>query len=86
MGCITDNYGGGPVGIETIAAALSEQRDVLEETVEPYLLQCGLIIRTPRGRMISDAGYKYLNLPLPANAKDRQMALSIDLPDNTDIS
>lgn len=80
MSCIVESYGGGPVGIETIAAALSEQRDVLEEVVEPYLLQCALIIRTPRGRMISDAGYKYLGLELPKNAKDRQMALQIDMP------
>lgn len=79
MSCIADNYGGGPVGIETIAAGLAEQRDVLEEVVEPYLIQCGLMLRTPRGRMISDAGYKYLGMPLPQNAKDRQMAL-IDLP------
>ncbi|MEZ0262782.1 MAG: Holliday junction branch migration DNA helicase RuvB [Alphaproteobacteria bacterium] len=85
MGCIVDNYGGGPVGIETIAAALSEQRDVLEEVVEPYLLQCGLIVRTPRGRMISDAGYKYLGLPLPKNAKDRQLALMIDSAGQEDI-
>jgi len=77
MRCIVDNYGGGPAGIETISAALSEQRDVLEEVVEPYLIQCGLIIRTPRGRMISDAGYKYLGLPLPLNGRDRQM----DLPE-----
>jgi holliday junction DNA helicase RuvB len=86
MRCIVDNYGGGPVGIETISAALSEQRDVLEETVEPYLLQCGLIIRTPRGRVISDAGYKYLGLPLPKNAKDRQLALMVDLPGDGDIA
>lgn len=84
MTCIADNYGGGPVGVETIAASLAEQRDVLEEVVEPYLIQCGLILRTPRGRMISDAGYKYLGLPLPKNAKDRQMAL-IDLPAEEDI-
>jgi Holliday junction DNA helicase RuvB len=81
MACIAENYGGGPAGIETISAALSEQRDVLEEVVEPYLIQCGLIIRTPRGRMISDAGYKYLGLPLPQGAKDRQMALMIDVPE-----
>ncbi len=86
MRCIAENYGGGPVGIETIAAALSEQRDVLEETIEPYLLQCGLIVRTPRGRMISDAGFKYLGLPLPGNLKDRQLALMVDLPDTGDIS
>lgn len=81
MRCIVENYGGGPAGIETISAALSEQRDVLEEVVEPYLIQCGLIIRTPRGRMISDAGYKYLGLPLPKNGKDRQMALMVDIPE-----
>ena len=86
MGCIAENYAGGPVGIETIAAALSEQRDVLEEVVEPYLLQCGLIVRTPRGRMISDAGYKYLGLPLPKNAKDRQLALMIDTPSDEDVT
>ena len=78
MTCIIENYGGGPVGIETIAAGLSEQRDVIEEVVEPYLLQCGLIVRTPRGRMISDAGYKYLGLMPPQNAKDRQIALQLD--------
>lgn len=85
MRCIIDNYGGGPVGIETIAAGLSEQRDVLEEVVEPYLLQCGLIIRTPRGRMISDAGYKYNGLTPPNNSKDRQMALQIDTPSEEEL-
>lgn len=48
---IADNYNSGPVGIETIAAALSEQRDALEETIEPYLIQIGLLQRTPRGRV-----------------------------------
>lgn len=72
---IAENYGGGPVGIETIAAGLSEQRDVLEEVVEPYLIQCGLIIRTPRGRMISDAGYRYMGLPVPASRQDIQLDL-----------
>jgi len=66
MRCISDNYAGGPVGVETLAAALSEQRDVIEEVVEPYLIQKGLIQRTPRGRMLSDYGYKYLGLPAPA--------------------
>ena len=50
------NYGGGPVGIDTMAAALSEQRDTLEETVEPFLLQQGLLQRTPRGRMLTRVG------------------------------
>jgi Holliday junction DNA helicase RuvB len=85
MNCIVENYGGGPAGIETISAALSEQRDVLEEVVEPYLMQCGLIIRTPRGRVISDAGYKYLGLQPPKNARDRQIALQIDLPADDDV-
>jgi Holliday junction DNA helicase RuvB len=75
MTCIAENYGGGPVGVETIAAALSEQRDVLEEVVEPYLIQCGLILRTPRGRMVSDAGYKYMGLPVPKNAQREQLSL-----------
>lgn len=81
MSCIAENYAGGPVGVETIAAALSEQRDVLEEVVEPYLIQCGLMLRTPRGRMISDAGFKYLGLPLPKNGRDRQMELMVDVPE-----
>ncbi len=51
-GCIAENYGGGPVGVETLAAALSEQRDTIEEVIEPYLLQQGLIQRTPRGRVL----------------------------------
>ena len=54
LGCIAENYGGGPVGVETLAAALSEQRDVIEEVIEPYLIQEGLLQRTPRGRMLTD--------------------------------
>ncbi|ACI99202.1 Holliday junction branch migration DNA helicase RuvB [Rhodospirillum centenum] len=64
--CIADNYGGGPVGVETLGAALGEQRDVLEETIEPYLIQQGLLQRTPRGRLLTDSGYRYLGLPPPA--------------------
>ncbi|MFA7275497.1 MAG: Holliday junction branch migration DNA helicase RuvB [Pseudobdellovibrionaceae bacterium] len=64
---IAEKYGGGPVGIETMAAILAEQRDVIEDVVEPYLLQQGLINRTPRGRMLSPAGYRYLGLPAPQN-------------------
>jgi Holliday junction DNA helicase RuvB len=59
---IAENYGGGPVGAETIAAALAEQRDVVEEVIEPYLIQQGLVQRTPRGRTLSDLGYRYLGL------------------------
>ncbi len=60
--CIAENYGGGPVGVETLAAALSDQRDVIEDVIEPYLMQQGLVQRTPRGRMLSERGYKYLGM------------------------
>ncbi len=66
LSCIAEHYGGGPVGVETLGAALGEQRDVLEETIEPYLIQQGLLQRTPRGRMLTDTGYRYLGLPVPA--------------------
>lgn len=60
--CIAENYCGGPVGVETLAAALSEQRDVLEDVIEPYLMQQGLVQRTPRGRVLSAKGFGYLGL------------------------
>ncbi len=62
---IAENYGGGPVGIETLSAALSESRDALEEVIEPYLLQQGLIQRTPRGRMLAQKGWTQIGLPMP---------------------
>jgi Holliday junction DNA helicase RuvB len=65
LGCIIRNYEGGPVGIETISAALSEPRDALEEIVEPYLLQQGFIGRTPRGRVATLKAYKHLGLASP---------------------
>ena len=66
LNCIARNYGGGPVGIETISAALSEPRDALEEIVEPFLLQQGFIGRTPRGRVITLRAYRHLGLNQPA--------------------
>jgi len=65
---IAVHYGGGPVGIDTIAAALSEQRDTLEETVEPFLLQQGLLQRTPRGRVLTRSAWRHLGLSAPAPA------------------
>jgi Holliday junction DNA helicase RuvB len=62
---IAENYGGGPVGIETMSAALSESRDALEEVIEPFLLQQGLIQRTPRGRMLAQKGWSHLGLAAP---------------------
>ncbi len=64
--CIAENYGGGPVGVETMAAALGDQRDVIEEVIEPYLLQEGFVQRTPRGRLLTEAAFRHLGLPLPA--------------------
>jgi Holliday junction DNA helicase RuvB len=68
LGAIAEHYGGGPVGIDTLAAALSEQRDALEEIVEPYLLQQGFLQRTPRGRALTEGGWRHLGLPPPAGA------------------
>ncbi|WP_370252066.1 Holliday junction branch migration DNA helicase RuvB [Nioella sp.] len=65
MSLMAENYGGGPVGVETMAAALSESRDAIEEVIEPYLLQQGLIARTPRGRMLASKGWAHLGLAAP---------------------
>ncbi|AWB47651.1 Holliday junction branch migration DNA helicase RuvB [Gemmobacter aquarius] len=62
---LAENYGGGPVGVETIAAALSEARDAIEEVIEPYLLQQGLIQRTPRGRMLAAKAWRHIGLDVP---------------------
>ncbi|TMV12578.1 Holliday junction branch migration DNA helicase RuvB [Arenibacterium halophilum] len=67
---IAESYGGGPVGIETLSAALSESRDALEEVIEPYLLQQGLIQRTPRGRMLAAAAWRHLGLEAPRGQND----------------
>jgi Holliday junction DNA helicase RuvB len=63
---IAENYGGGPVGIETIAAALSEPRDAIEEIIEPFLIQKGFIQRTPRGRLLTSNAFHHLGLAEPA--------------------
>ncbi|MCB1368871.1 MAG: Holliday junction branch migration DNA helicase RuvB [Rhodobacteraceae bacterium] len=62
---LAEHYGGGPVGVETISAALSEARDAVEEVIEPYLLQQGLIQRTPRGRMLGHLAWRHLGLDAP---------------------
>jgi Holliday junction DNA helicase RuvB len=63
---IAENYGGGPVGVDTIAAALSEPRDAIEEIIEPFLIQKGFIQRTPRGRLLTGHAFKHLGLAEPA--------------------
>ncbi|WP_213979197.1 Holliday junction branch migration DNA helicase RuvB [Sphingomonas sp. dw_22] len=67
---IADIYKGGPVGVETLAAGLSEPRDTIEEVIEPYLIQIGMIARTARGRCLNPAGWKHLGLDPPASAQD----------------
>ena len=64
---IAQNYGGGPVGVETMAAALGDQRDVIEEVIEPFLIQEGLLQRTPRGRMLTEGAFRHLDLPVPVS-------------------
>jgi Holliday junction DNA helicase RuvB len=66
--CIIDNYNGGPVGVETLCAVLSDSRDVIEDVIEPYLLQQGLVARTPRGRVVSPKGYAAIGLAPPTSA------------------
>jgi len=66
LSLIATSYGGGPVGVETIAAGLSEPRDAIEEIIEPYLLQQGFIARTPRGRVLTAQAFGHLGLPQPA--------------------
>ncbi|TMV94761.1 Holliday junction branch migration DNA helicase RuvB [Thioclava sp. BHET1] len=68
MMLMAEHYGGGPVGVETLSAALSEARDAIEEVIEPYLLQQGLISRTPRGRMLGARAWRHLDLEAPRPA------------------
>src|SRR5581483_2078317 len=67
--CMAENYGGGPVGVETLAAALSEQRDTIEEVIEPFLIQEGFVLRTPRGRVLGEHGWRHIGLTPPAGAQ-----------------
>ncbi|MEP3629392.1 MAG: Holliday junction branch migration DNA helicase RuvB [Hyphomicrobiales bacterium] len=69
------NFGGGPVGIETIAASLSEPRDAIEEIVEPYLIQQGFVQRTPRGRLLTPAAFSHLGLAVPEGGGTAQFGL-----------
>ena len=80
LNCIVKNYGGGPVGADTLAAALSEERDTIEEVVEPFLLKLGFLQRTPRGRIISQLGYRDLGVNMPAK-QTKQYELSETLED-----
>jgi Holliday junction DNA helicase RuvB len=63
---VAETFGGGPVGLSTLAVAVGEESDTLEDVYEPYLLQLGLLQRTPRGRVVTPAAYEHLGLPAPA--------------------
>ena len=76
--CIAIGFSGGPVGVETIAAALSEPRDAIEEIIEPYLIQQALVNRTPRGRILTAAAFAHLGLAMPKGEKGGQGALFDD--------
>ena len=75
--CIALNFGGGPVGIDTIAASLSEARDTLEDVVESYLLQLGFLNRTPRGRLLTHHAFKHLGLAVPQQSEITQGILPL---------
>jgi Holliday junction DNA helicase RuvB len=79
--CIADNYGGGPVGVETLAAALSEERDTIEEVIEPYLIQQGFLLRTPRGRALGEPAYRHLGLAVPASAAQLELVAAAESGD-----
>ncbi len=78
LSCIANNFGGGPVGIDTIAASLSESRDAIEDIVEPYLLQIGFLNRTSRGRILTPHAFKHLGLAVPQRPEIMQGILPLD--------
>jgi Holliday junction DNA helicase RuvB len=75
LSMIARNFGGGPVGVETIAAGLSEPRDAIEDIIEPYLIQQGFIQRTPRGRMLTANAWRHLGLEAPKEFVQQQISL-----------
>ena len=77
LSTIALNYGGGPVGVETIAAALSEPRDAIEEIIEPFLIQQGFVSRTPRGRLLTPHAFRHLGLAVPQRPEITQGVLPL---------
>ena len=78
LNMIARNFGGGPVGIETIAAGLSEPRDAIEDIIEPYLIQQGFLQRTPRGRVLTNIAWQHLGLAAPQDLAQNQVNLFQD--------
>jgi len=83
---IAEHHGGGPVGVETLAAALAEARDTLEDVIEPYLIQEGFVLRTNRGRMLAEPGWRHLGLTPPAAFAAQADLLASDPPGLTEKS
>jgi holliday junction DNA helicase RuvB len=82
LSCIAVSFGGGPVGIETIAASLSEARDAIEEIIEPFLIQQGFVQRTPRGRLLTAHAFRHLGLAVPQRPEITQGVLPLDENDD----
>jgi Holliday junction DNA helicase RuvB len=80
--CIAVNFGGGPVGVETIAASLSEARDAIEEVIEPFLIQLGFVNRTPRGRLLTPHAFRHLGLAVPQRPEITQGVLPLENGDD----
>ena len=71
---ILEKFGGGPVGIDSLSAAISEERDTIEDVLEPFLIQQGFIMRTPRGRIVTEKAYHHFGLDAPGAARRRHVA------------
>ena len=78
MMTLAKNYGGGPAGIDTLSSAIGNERDVLEDVVEPFLIQKGLLQRTPRGRMLTVHAWKYIGLDIPKQFDSDQFSIELE--------
>ena len=72
-----EKFDGGPVGVDSLAASISEERGTIEDVLEPYLIQQGFILRTPRGRMVTRNAYLHFGLPQPAASGDANLPLKL---------
>ena len=77
LASMIERFGGGPVGLDTLAATTGEDAATIEDVYEPYLLQLGFIMRTPRGRVCTQAAYDHMNLPMPRPADNRQLRMDV---------
>ena len=78
LGCMMDKFGGGPVGLDTLAATTGEDSVTIEDVYEPYLMQLGYIMRTPRGRICTPAAWEHMKRTMPASAGNEQIKLEIE--------